>query len=347
MKNSIKIILLLVIVLFLGGYLFIMSMNEPKDIEDATFKSVTVEMGSTTGQIAEQLKSQGVLRSANNFIILSKLNRFDSKFQAGTYLLSPSMTPVDIAKILVNGHVETLTITIPEGYTIYQIAEKLSEEGVVDYDKFVDLLENGNFKFDFLDYAQDNKNELEGYLFPSTYQLATGATEEQIITTMLNQFDLIFTDEYEKRAEELNVNINDIVTIASIIERECKDPADRPKVASVIYNRIADGMPLQMCSTVQYALGEQKKRLTTADTKIDSPYNTYINTGIPPGPVGAPGESSIRAALYPADTDYLFFVVSEKLDGTHNFSSDIGQFEKDKAAYNKALEEYEKKQENE
>ncbi|MBK5253030.1 MAG: endolytic transglycosylase MltG [Peptostreptococcaceae bacterium] len=347
MKNVIKIILLLVVVIVLAGYLFVLSMNEPKEIENSTFKSVTIEMGSSTSDIANKLASKGIIDNAKHFKILSKLNRFDGKFQAGTYSLSPSMTPTDIAKIIVNGHVETLNITIPEGYTIYQIADKLSEEGVVDYDTFVDLLENGDFKFDFLENAQDNENHLEGYLFPSTYQLATGASEEQIITTMLNQFDLVFTDEYLARTEELNLTVNDIVTIASIIERECKDSEDRAKVASVIYNRIDQGMPLQMCSTVQYALGEQTKRLSIADTKIDSPYNTYVHAGIPPGPIGAPGESSIIAALYPADTDYLFFVVSEKLDGTHNFSSDITQFEKDKAAYNLALEEYEAEQEKE
>jgi UPF0755 protein len=347
MKHVIKIIILLVIVISLAGYLLVMCINEPKETEDATFKSVTIEMGSSTSAIANQLYSQGIIDSAKYFKILSKLNRFDDKFQAGVYSLSPSMTPTDIGKTIVNGHVETLNITIPEGYTIYQIADKLSEEGAIDHDIFVDLLENEDFKFDFLKTAQNNENHLEGYLFPNTYQLATGATEEQIITTMLNQFDLVFTDEYVARTKELNLTINDIVTIASIIERECKEAADRPKVASVIYNRIAKSMPLQMCSTVQYALGEQKTRLSIADTKIDSQYNTYVHTGIPPGPIGAPGESSIKAALYPEDTDYLFFVVSDKLDGTHNFSSDMTQFEKDKAAYNVALEEYEAEQEKE
>ena len=191
--------------------------------------------------------------------------------------------------------------------------------------------------------AQKGKNHLEGYLFPSTYQVAPKADEEQIITTMLNQFDTVFTDEYKARAKKLGYTENQIIIIASIIEKEAQVDEDRPKIASVIYNRLDDGMNLQMCSTVQYILGKAKPVLSVADTKIDSPYNTYIHSGLPKGPICSPGEASIKAALYPAKTDYMYFVVSEKLDGSHNFSKSYSKFEKDTRAYEKALAKKNKK----
>ena len=156
---------------------------------------------------------------------------------------------------------------------------------------------------------------------------------------MLNQYDKVFTKKYKKRAKELNLSENEIIIIASLIERESQYDGDRAKIASVIYNRIKAGMPLQIDATIQYALGKPKENLSIADTKIDSPYNTYTNKGLPPGPICSPGKASIKAALYPESTDYLYYVVSEKLDGTHNFSKDYNKFLKDKEAYSKALAE--------
>ena len=159
---------------------------------------------------------------------------------------------------------------------------------------------------------------------------------------MLNQFMEDAYDAYNYYYNEEpdgpagKYSLNEIIVIASIIERECKVDSERPLVASVIYNRLDKGMALQMCSTVQYVLGKQKEVLTIADTKIESPYNTYINAGLPPGPIASPGMAAIKAALAPADTDYLYFVVSEKLDGTSNFSATYDKFLKDKAAYDKA-----------
>ena len=240
----------------------------------------------------------------------------------------------EIADIIVSGKVTTVNFTIPEGYTIYQTASAIAAKGLGDYDTLVSLIEAGDFEYDFLKDAQNNKNKLEGYLFPNTYTVDEGMNEEQIIKVMLDQFE---KQPYKVYAESgSSYSLNDIITVASIIERECKVDEERPLVASVIYNRLAKGMPLQMCSTVQYVLGKQKEVLTYADTRIESPYNTYTNTGLPPGPICSPGLAAIKAALNPADTDYLYFVLSEKLDGTSNFSSDYAQFEKDKAAYDKA-----------
>jgi UPF0755 protein len=346
MKKSVKkalIILAIILAVLFAISSGLSMLNSPKDRSDTTYTNVTIEEGSSTEDIAKALQKAGVIDSVRNFRILSKLWRYDGKYKAGTYALSPSMRSSDIAKTIINGSENTNTVTIPEGYTIEQTAEALDKAGVADKDKFMDAAENGDFSsFSFLDDAQTGKNHLEGYLFPDTYQFGVNASEKQIITTMLNQFDNVFTEKYKKRAKKLGYTENEIVIIASMIERETQVDSDRAKVASVIYNRLDANMPLQLDCTVQYALGKQKESLTYKDTQVDSPYNTYTNTGLPKGPICSPGKESIEAALYPAKTDYLYYVLSSKLDGSHKFSSTYSQFEKDKAAYSKALKKQNK-----
>ena len=343
MKKSIKKAMLVLGILFVvivGSSALLSYLNEPLDRDNSALVNVVVEEGSSTTDIANALKDANIIRSVRKFKICSKIWRYDGKYKAGIYSFSQSMTCSEISKIIVSGKESTNTFTIPEGYTIKQVAATLADNRLVDKDKFLEATKDSSaYKdFDFLDDAQKGKNHLEGYLFPSTYQVATNADEKQIITTMLSQFEQVFTDEYKKRAKELGYSENEIIIIASIIEKEAQVDEDRAKIASVIYNRLDKGMNLQMCSTIQYILGEAKPVLSIADTQIDSPYNTYQNSGLPKGPICSPGEASIKAALYPDDTDYLYFVVSEKLDGSHNFSKSYSQFEKDSAAYEKALE---------
>ena len=345
MRNKLLLVIVCtIIVLLIAGIaalIYINGLDKAYDSSKSDTINVTVEMGSTTEDIGTLLQEEGIIESSSDFKFFSKVKGYDGKYQAGTYALAPSMTLSEIAEIIISGKTNNITFTIPEGYTIYQMADKLSEEGIVDREKFVSLLTDGNFSYDFLSDAQSGKNHLEGYLFPETYTVEFGADEETIINTMLNQFDTVFTEEFKARAEELGYSLNEIMVIASIIERETQVDEERGKVSSVIYNRPKEGMPLQMCSTVQYILGEQKEILSNADTQIESPYNTYINQGLPPGPICCPGLASIEAALYPDETDYLYFVVSDKLDGTQKFSSDYNQFLKDKEDYYNALEQQE------
>lgn len=345
MRNKLLLVIVCaIIVLLIAGIaalIYINGLDKAYDSSKSDTINVTVEMGSTTEDIGTLLQEEGIIESSSDFKFFSKVKGYDGKYQAGTYALAPSMTLSEIAEIIISGKTNNITFTIPEGYTIYQMADKLSEEGIVDREKFVSLLTDGNFSYDFLSDAQSGKNHLEGYLFPETYTVEFGADEETIIKTMLNQFDTVFTEEFKARAEELGYSLNEIMVIASIIERETQVDEERGKVSSVIYNRLKEGMPLQMCSTVQYILGEQKEILSNADTQIESPYNTYINQGLPPGPICCPGLASIEAALYPDETDYLYFVVSDKLDGTQKFSSDYNQFLKDKEDYYNALEQQE------
>jgi UPF0755 protein len=338
-KKKILIILGAVIVIaFIAILIFWANIGKPLNPNDTQSISVEIESGYGTSQIADVLRSKGIIDNPKEFRLWSRIKGYDNQYKAGIYSLDPSMSFKDIAEILVGGKISLVNFTIPEGYTIYQVADTLSERGLVDRETFVNLLENGTFDYSFLDGAQQNKNHLEGYLFPNTYSVAEGSPAEEYINVMLKQFGIEVTEEYYKKAEELGLTMNEVITIASIIEREAVIDRERPLVASVIYNRLKIGMPLQMCSTVQYVLGEQKAVLSTADTQIASPYNTYLNTGLPPGPICSPGLASIDAALNPADTDYLYFVLSDKLDGTSKFSTDYAEFERNKSAYYAAYE---------
>lgn len=188
-----------------------------------------------------------------------------------------------------------------------------------------------------MEYLPAGANRLEGFLFPETYDVFATSMEHDIINRLLGQFDAVYKDEYYNRATELGYDLNQIITIASLIERETRVDSERAIVASVIYNRLNMGMALQIDATVQYALGEQKDRLSYKDTEIDSPYNTYKVPGLPPGPICSPGEASIKAALYPENTQYVYYVLDAKMDGSHRFSKSYDEFLKNKNAYINAL----------
>lgn len=328
------------LVILIVGLFILGNMGKPLDPDNNEMVTITIESGSGTSVIAQILEDNGIIDNPTQFKLWSRLKGYDNQYKAGNYKFSPSMSFKEIAAILIGGKVNTISFTIPEGYNIYQVADALSAQGLIDKDTFIDLLENGDFQsqYEFLKDAQNNKNRLEGYLFPNTYFVAEGASEEEFIKVMLNQFDVEITDAHYKKAKELDLSMNEVIIIASIIERECKLAEEAPLVASVIYNRLDIGMALQMCSTVQYVLGETKEVLSYADTQIQSPYNTYINAGLPPGPICSPGLVAIEAALNPANTDYIYFVLSEKLDGSSNFSTNYSDFQKDSAAYSAAYD---------
>ena len=350
-----------VLLIAVGFWLYLGSMGKPLDREDASSVSIEIPSGSSAAAIAQALEDNGVIASADKFRLWSKTKGWDSQYKAGTYALSPSMDYTEIAEILVGGKVSMKTFTVPEGLTVKQTIQKLVDQGMGDRETFETIVKDPKWfdTYEFLRYASDEEamrsslpdNYLEGYLMPNTYYVAEGSSEEEIINTMLRQFDKDVFEGIFKGQEsewtglrdrygaylttEYGVQLRDIIKYASIVERETVLDEERPKVAAVIYNRLEKGMKFQMCSTVQYVLGKQKDNLTYADLEIDSPYNSYKYNDIP-GPICSPGMASIKAAFYPSDEDYLYFVVSEKLDGSMNFSSDYNQFLKDKAAYDKA-----------
>lgn len=342
--KPIKIILLVLLVLIIAGGLFglsyLNSIKGPLSEGSDEFVSIEIPSGSSTVDIGDILTENGIVKSTFGFRLFSKMNDYDGKYIAGHYNLSPGMTSEEICEAMCSGETVTIMFTVPEGYNISEITDLLVDNGFVDRATFEAYLENGNFTdYSFLKYAQPGKNRLEGFLFPSTYSLPPGSNEEDIIRAMLDKFQEEFTDEMKKKGEDLGYNLNEILTIASIIEKETPVDSDRPLVSSVIYNRLDIGMYLGMDSTVLYSLGEHKQNLTYDDTAVDSPYNTYINFGLPPGPICCPGKASMEAAINPAETDYIYFVVSPAGDGTSNFSDNYEQFEKDKEAYYASLED--------
>lgn len=292
---------------------------------------VTIPSGSGTERIAEILQENDLISSVWVFKLRTKSEGLEGKYQAGQYFLSPGMNMLEIMDTLLSGKADTLRFTVPEGYDIRRVTEKLAAEGLVDAEVFTGEIESGAFDYWFLEDAPAGPDRLEGFLFPETYEIFAMADEHDIIDKMLYQFSKVFTDEYKARADELGMSVREVVTLASIIEREALIQKDRPVIASVFYNRLGIDMPLQSCATVQYILGEQKPVLSIEDTRIESPYNTYLYTGLPPGPIASPGADSIKAALYPEDTAYLFFLA--KGDGSHAFSETYEQFLRDKARY--------------
>lgn len=338
-KKILLIIAIIIAVVFVASICYIKHLDKPLKPSNKDTQLVKVEEGSTTTDIGNLLKEKKIISSSGDFKILSKIKKFDGHYQAGTYALSPSMTPSEIATIIISGDTSMVTITIPEGYTASQISKYLADKGIVNKEKFDYVLMSGDFDYDFLKDATNGVNKLNGFLFPDTYTFPIGSSEESIINMMLAQFDKVFDKKMREEAKKQGKSIKEIVTVASIVEREAKEDSERPKVASVVYNRLKKGMKLEMCSCVQFAQGKTKSVLTYEDTKIDSPYNTYIHKGLPPGPICNPGKASIEAALNPEKTDYLYFVVSDKQDGTMKFSKDYDEFLKNKDKYYDTLEE--------
>jgi UPF0755 protein len=307
----------------------------PMDAADAAKVSVTIKEGAGTSAIADVLKEAKLIRNKTLFRLKSKADGFDGRYKAGVYALARDMSMQQIMEALETGaKAETNRFTIPEGLTATQTADALEKAGLVLAADFLAEAETGDFgEYRFLEGVFD----LEGFLYPETYDVYADATARDLIDRMLSHFDKLFTEECYGKAEAMGLSVREIVTIASLIERETRAPEERALVASVIVNRLDKGMPLQIDATVQYALGEQKERLSYADLEIDSPYNTYKIAGLPPGPICSPRIECIEAALNPADTDYLYYVLRPELDGRHNFAKSYEAFLKFKDAYMKAI----------
>ncbi|MCL2492613.1 MAG: endolytic transglycosylase MltG [Clostridiales bacterium] len=306
---------------------------------DTTPVAVSIPEGASTSQIAEILHEQGLISNTWFFRYHSKSTGYDGKYKEGDYTLSKSMSPDQIAAVLIAGtKAATKKFTIPEGYNNTQIAKKLADEGICSEADFWNEAENGSFDYPFLKDCPAGKERLEGFLYPETYEVYTDASAHDVIDKMLAEFGAQFKPEYYDHAQEMGYSVRDIVTMGSIIERESVSPAERPVMAAVFYNRLKAGMDLQSCATIQYILGTPKEFLTDADTQIESPYNTYLHEGLPPGPICNPRMASIEAALYPDQNDDLYFVLSPNLDGTHNFSADYATFLKNKDAYYAAVD---------
>lgn len=321
MKKLISMTLLLMLVLVFTACNPIEAMNEPVDSSDSNLLLITVPKGASTTKIASILKENDLIKNERTFKMLSKNLEADSKMKAGDYKFSRNLSSEKIIDKLVSGEVfiETNTFTIPEGYNNQQIIETLVAEGLIERQAFETQLKEGTFEYKFMENV-DRTYNLEGFLFPDTYVVKKDASEHDIINVMLRRFNDVFLEKYYSRMEELNMDINKTVTLASIIEKEAVVDRERELVSSVFYNRLDINMKLESCATVQYTMDEIKAVLSFADIAVDTPYNTYKYSGLTPAPIASPGEKSIVAALYPDDTNFLYFCASNLGDGSQYFS---------------------------
>lgn len=321
--GSYLIVLLVVAVI---GFLYTQTVK-PTKIDKVT---VTIEKGLTAGEIADVLSQHDVIDSRFFFMLTAYLEGVESKFLSGRYEMTTHMDNGEVIDLLMKGPPDTtFTLTIPEGYTAEQIAVRVGNISDIDRDEFLDYAEfqAKSFNFEFL--SSNTSDSLEGYLFPKTYEVENDTDAYGLINRLLEQFEKETASIDLSYAKKNNMTLHQVITVASLVEEEAKIESEKPLMASVIYNRLRIGMPLQIDATVQYALPERKEVLTLDDLKIDSPYNTYKNKGLPPGPIANPSVSSIKAALAPANNKYLYYVLSD-LEGHHTFTNTYEEFLKAK-----------------
>jgi UPF0755 protein len=290
----------------------------------------TVSDGESAGDIGAALESQGIIRSARLFEVLVALNGVGSDLEAGEYEFDHGMTAVEVVHRIAAGKTASRAITIPEGLRVEEIGQLLEANDVVTRDAFLSALGSAGYQEPFL---QQVTGDLQGFVFPARYEFGRQTTADQVVATMLHGFETNVFDHLQLEGQQMT--LEQVVTLASIVEREAATAEERPIIASVFLNRLRLGIPLQADPTVQFAVaadpasveqyGYWKKELTLDDLKIDSPYNTYVNGGLPPGPIANPGLDSVLAVIRPATTNYLFFVAKD--DGTHVFAETLEEHE--------------------
>jgi len=288
------------------------------DIEFVLAEETSVE------EVAEMLHELGIVPHALLFRLEMFIMGHTADYSPGTFMLNPNLSSSRVNARLRARPVEPLVenrVRIPEGFTQRDIAVYLEHRGFFTAEEFMYVANNHDFGFHFLNDLPNRASRLEGYLFPDTYFVSENPTPVEVITNMLVRFNEIFNFEYRMRAEELGRSMDEIVNIASMIEREVRVPEERPMVARVIYNRLASGMPLQIDASIHYAWDRHFERTLYQHLEIDSPYNTYRFPGLPLGPISNPGAASIHAALFPAHGDWLFYVLMDLETGRHAFSN--------------------------
>ena len=289
---------------------------------------VTVPRGASARQIGELLAQRHVVRYAAGFALAARLEGVGDKMRSGRYELSPAMPPRQIAQLIALGHTASDFVTVPEGYTVAQIANRLAEHDLAPEDEFLTLARTRGRTFHVAGWTPPNDN-LEGYLFPDTYRVPRGTTARQVIELMLGNFGHRVLAPHQADFARYPGGLAAAITLASLVEREAETDADRPLIASALDNRLRQGMRLQCDATVQYALPEHKSRVLYRDLRVDSPYNTYLHAGLPPTPIASPGMPSIEAALHPAKTAYLYYVA--RPDGSHIFSATLAEHDRARA----------------
>ena len=296
---------------------------KPKIVDESAENHVHVKVaeGMTTSEIADVLEAKEVIASSLKFRIVSRLRGYEGQLKPGTYVFATGMNDEDVFAKLLNGEKYLVRFTIPEGFGVKEIAERLYSLDLVDKEDFLKAAE------DFAPYGYMRKHKnvryaAEGFLFPETYSVESDAPIDEILKMMAGEFDSRITPQMRERAKELGLSLYDLTTLASLVEREVRYPEDRAIVAQVFLKRLKMNMPLQTDATLQYLLDEPKEDVTLKDTEIDSPYNTYKNVGLPPGPIANAGMEAFDAVLHPANTDYLYFVADRQGHNHYSYTYD-------------------------
>ena len=286
--------------------------------------------GSTFQHVAVLLEHERLIKSSSIFVLIGKSQSADRKVHAGEYELNPGMTPAEILSKLLNGQVLLHPLTIPEGLTLTQIADLVSQQGLTDREEFLRLAKDREFIVSLGIKAET----LEGYLYPNTYKFPRGIKAREVLVAMVEQLEQEVGPDLLTRMQELKMTMHEVLTLASVIEKETGSGGERPEISAVFHNRLKKHIPLQSDPTVIYGLPAFDGNLHKKDLSSPSPYNTYRVQGLPPGPIANPGIQAIRATLYPSDSRSLYFV--SRNDGTHQFSATLIE-------HNKAVEKYQKR----
>jgi UPF0755 protein len=324
LNNKSTILLAVLLVVIIGG---VFSARAVMPVGGRGDVFVEIPRHSSAERVAEILQEKKVVRSAFAFRLLARLARRSTALKPGAYQLSPSMSSLEIIRKISSGDVAARWVTVPEGFTIRQIAAHVEAEHLCNADDFLQKATTGGRAFK-TDFPSPGAN-LEGYLFPDSYLIPVKSSDDAIIAAMLDCFSRKVSKPLGAEIAKSGMTMNQVITLASLIEKEAKVDKDRPLISAALRNRLAKHMRLDCDATVLYALGRHKKRVLYKDLRIDSPYNTYLNFGLPPGPIASPGLESIKAALHPASVDYLYYVA--KPDGSHIFSRTMAEHERAKA----------------
>ncbi|OGZ38605.1 MAG: hypothetical protein A3E90_01480 [Candidatus Portnoybacteria bacterium RIFCSPHIGHO2_12_FULL_40_11] len=330
MNKYIKILLFLIIFsgLLTGGYFFIL--NQINTPVSGQFKeqSFVIEKGESLKEISEHLEKEGLINQDYwfKFYVLGK--GWAGRLQAGEYVLSPSMSILEIAENLAEGKtISDISITIPEGFTLKQIDSRLTQVGLIDKGGLL----NFNQKEFLILNSQFSISNLEGFLFPDTYKFRKDNSLEEIIRKILNNFDKKLSEDLRAEIQKQRKNIFEIITLASIVQNEALTNEEMPVIAGVFSNRLTIGLPLQSDATINYITGKNLRQPSIKDTEVNSLYNTYLHKGLPPGPISNPGLDAIKAAIYPQKTDYFYFL--HPLNGPTVFSKTLKEHNSNKAKY--------------
>ncbi|MBR5589271.1 MAG: endolytic transglycosylase MltG [Phascolarctobacterium sp.] len=320
MIKKLCIIASAIFVLAVAGVLGWMNiMGDNKEFAKEGAQIVHVKVGMTTADIADMLHEKQLVKNPKAFKFEARFKGLANKLQAGMYKIEGGMSNGAIVNEFANGRIELIDFIVPEGFNVVKTGRKLESLGLGSAEKFIELAKN-YAPYDYM--KTDNPHVIfksEGFLYPATYKVPYGASEEEYLHIFVRHFNEVMKkngvlDAVEKR----DLNMRDVVNMAAMVEMEAVYAEEQPRIAGVFLKRVEIGMPIQSDTTIQYILGAQKETITFKDTEIDNPYNTYQNYGLPPGPIGSPSLSAIQAVLEPEQTDYLYFVAQN--DGHHRFS---------------------------